>query len=536
MVFIINYFYFSYPHEDVFEFGQNARKENNEVDDPLLLSLRTGDPATSPGNIVSDKVLTFTTPTDEPDPGSLEYAVKQRAESPGLVVLPCCVDMGYAPMAYNIYLTSLVRFSITNFLFICIHREACQYLWDRDVPAYLYLEDAAGNSTHDFMSEGFNKKSSVKLYLVKDILHLGYDIFITDLDNVFLSNPIQWFCDDCDINVMFNQVYKGNEVFNGGFYFVRNTDNTREMFKLATQMRDEFPLMVREQEIYNKAIHTMNDTSTNNFIIKRLPLDKFLTGKFYFDEKRYFFDTKPPCETCVVVHNNFIEGIEAKEYRFKEHLMWLVDDDGYYSHTSRRYLLYSNPLHFGKSAHIVERASLRSALAIGQLLNRTVILPRFNCPCSGDKTYKCHFECPLHYKFKVAKFEQHFKGQYRESSFLHNPLVPENMVAKNQNPSSLFVIINKKHETLITESLETLQTEQPGIDIQKIYPANSMAGASSDEIISWFASLDHVQVLHFHSLYGAFDKFTDTNENTAFAKKIDDGLRRSDQLQREKYM
>ena len=34
-----------------------------------------------------------------------------------------------------------------------------------------------------------------------------------------------------------------------------------------------------------------------------------------------------PCRHCLIVHNNWITGQEAKIFRFREHGLWLVDGD-----------------------------------------------------------------------------------------------------------------------------------------------------------------------------------------------------------------
>ena len=67
-------------------------------------------------------------------------------------------------------------------------------------------------------------------------------------------------------------------------------------------------------------------------------LDKlaYASGYHYYEQplRRMFFDHHP-CASCVTVHNNWVVGTEAKVYRFKEHLQWWFDRDGYYSSRER---------------------------------------------------------------------------------------------------------------------------------------------------------------------------------------------------------
>jgi hypothetical protein len=63
--------------------------------------------------------------------------------------------------------------------------------------------------------------------------------------------------------------------------------------------------------------------------------------------------------------------------RFKEMLAWRVDTDGYYSSPTAKYLEYYNP---DPSRTLqAETAALKTALKIGQLTQRIVILPVFGC-------------------------------------------------------------------------------------------------------------------------------------------------------------
>lgn len=134
---------------------------------------------------------------------------------------------------------------------------------------------------------------------------------------------------------------------------------------------------------------------------------------------------------AVVVHNNWIIGKAAKVYRFKEHLMWTHDGPGrYYTSQTNRYLLYRSVPAPPRTSSANSSApfeselfELRAALALGHLLRRVVILPRFHCgrPTGGGDVE----ECPLNSIISVADFDAEFAGQYRENSFPLNRRVPE---------------------------------------------------------------------------------------------------------------
>jgi hypothetical protein len=59
--------------------------------------------------------------------------------------------------------------------------------------------------------------------------------------------------------------------------------------------------------------------------------------------------------------------------------------------------------------------------------------------------------------------------------------------------------------------------------IKILQTANPSKGASESEIIHWFKNCTK-SVLHFHSLYGAFDKFENNQKNMVFKNAINSGF------------
>jgi len=121
-----------------------------------------------------------------------------------------------------------------------------------------------------------------------------------------------------------------------------------------------------------------------------------------------------------VVHNNWIFSKAAKVYRFREHLMWMYDgDDQYYTSNTRLYMTYVNQAPKRHWTAVVESeiSALKTAMTIGYLLNRTVILPRFH---AGSEDVEFLLNAILH----IESLDNYFAGHYRENSFLRHPKVP----------------------------------------------------------------------------------------------------------------
>jgi len=224
-----------------------------------------------------------------------------------------------------------------------------------------------------------------------------------------------------------------DRAFNAGFLVVRPSAASRRLYEMIRQMTKRRRRM-DDQRALNRAIRTMKRQSKHRGVLRVNVLDRhhFVSGVEYFEKSgRIFPEPSNDSETSnksanpLVVHNNWIVGREAKIYRFREHLMWLYDGrDEYYSSETRTYLVYTNPKPSKSSAvkNVVERelSALRTALAIGHLLNRVVILPRFHCGVA-------HSQCPLNSLVHIKSFDFSFSGRYRENIFLRHPKVPESV-------------------------------------------------------------------------------------------------------------
>jgi len=205
---------------------------------------------------------------------------------------------------------------------------------------------------------------------------------------------------------------------------------------------------------------------------------------------------------------------------------------GYYSNPQRLYLTYENTLDFGPVDTLqYETDALQSALYIGHLLNRTVILPWFRChgcyyrnqtkticgrvnSCSTrlryfNKTanYKTRSSsnvihssevsesddhCSLNAHFIITSFYEQFFYVYREHGFLKHPKVPN--VVKLSHSSLI----------LIESQVSTRRHLANVLGNNNIFtPADLKNGATRAEILSWFTPYRDLPLLRFHSLYGA---------------------------------
>ena len=450
-------------------------KQLTTTKDPRLISLKLN----------SDKLKKRITKSFSDD---LEkYADRKKTIVVGVV------DHEFFNFALNFKALSLDRLKITNFLFFCIDTISWKKMTSIGIGCSLYNDINPLNSSvraSDFGTSAYHYKTNLKTAIMIQALNLGYTVLIVDLDIVLFKNPFPYFkCSDCDIHFQLDRT-----MYNSGFAYVRPTIGSKTLYETA------WNFFIRYQRAHDQAYINMaaNYLKELNQLpkIETLSMKLFPCGVYYFEHPHRMFENQPPCEDCVVLHNNYIGSVAAKLYRFRENHLWVVDENGYYSNTSNKYLTYENPLEFNDKTMEMEVSTLKIALTIASTLKRILILPSFHC-CNCHPDNSCshpRHRCSLLSVLKVNKFDRTFHKQYREHSFLNNTKVPA-LVKRSISP--LF---------LINSSISSDFTSDEGSKLKVFQPADIQNGATIQEIENWLLPYKNVSVLRFHSLYGAHSR------------------------------
>ena len=106
------------------------------------------------------------------------------------VITLAVTDFGYIKMAHNLYESSFKRFNISNYLFVCSHEKAEQYLLSRDIHAISLWNDSMSTKESLYSKNGYRNKTNFKTDSVYMALSLGYTALLVDVDIVFLQNPL----------------------------------------------------------------------------------------------------------------------------------------------------------------------------------------------------------------------------------------------------------------------------------------------------------------------------------------------------------
>jgi len=314
--------------------------------------------------------------------------------------------------------------------------------------------------------------------------------------------------------------------YNAGFIVVKPTNISIRLYRMIKNMTSK-SAGTDDQQALNRAINILRQqkSGVNTTVLNK---QRFLSGKEYFEagpQRRWFApnggekcDRKKVENCAVVVHNNWIVSKASKVYRFREHVMWMHDGvDQYYTSSSRLYLTYTNQLptlshddglskNEQQAITESEISALKTAMTIGHLLNRTVILPRFH---SGSKA----IESPLNSVLHVKSFDSDFAGQYRENSFLGHPKVPPDVNSGLSEQQLSWHIDKRSNSTTNRRNTTTV---------------------SDTDIIRQFGDVKD-RVLRLESLHGVNIVLGNSNENDVFTKKLRRAFYHSDYRQYKRW-
>ena len=158
-----------------------------------------------------------------------------------------------------------------------------------------------------------------------------------------------------------------------------------------------------------------------------------------------------------------------------------------------------------------DRFSLVTAMILGKILNRIVILPKFSCYGCVDMHLSTRVDnkCAFNALFHVKSFDYHFSGQYREHGFLKHPKIPDTITGSITPKIHIATKGNQDSDGLALR------------DTIKIKPKTKTRILEKD-IINWFGlgSLSDFAVLSYHSL-----DFNIEVEDTSWLNIFDDALK-----------
>ena len=439
------------------------------------------------------------------------------ADSKNTIIL-VYIDFAYLEMGLNFMEVSLLPYGITNILYVSSTLPTCYIVRYVGIPCYVFNSQFVNkrpNLASNYRSPDFISKSKIRIEMIDAAIQLGYNVLHSDSDIVYVKNPLQYIYSECKQSCDIASLWDSGPP-NSGFMYVKPTAGSKWLYNAMIPYAKTHA-KVDDQGTLRDIIKTKEAKAKVSLLF--LSKKKFLSGLVYFQQGtknnsliRHFYrtDSKLQCLECVVIHDNWIVGRSAKIYRMREHLMWMYDGKKYFSDPSRKYLTYSNTHTANKEG---DTLSLKNALTIGYILNRTVILPKFHC----DKK-SVHPNCSLLSVFKVSELDKYFSNKYREHMFLHHPKVPQSIQFSAQEQVWIYFIAN---------TYTKLKEDMKPNNLKILRPAQLEIGVHMNDILHWFSN-NTDPVINFHSLY--FPEIRDVEKS--FSSKVTKSLISASYLQK----
>lgn len=198
-----------------------------------------------------------------------------------------------------------VGLNLNDFIIACIDANAYEQMKSYK-GAYLAFEHEITeykNWSFDETSD-FRKIVKYKWKIIKDNYIKYNSLCFVDTDIVFLKNPLP-FISKAE-KILFQCDLPGSTICSG-FMVFNNTDKCKELIEICGNNIEE-----DDQILINKLV------LTNEYInsIGLLKPNMFPNGHVYYQQNIK--------NDAIIVHNNFMVGIEEKTRRFKEEKLWYI--------------------------------------------------------------------------------------------------------------------------------------------------------------------------------------------------------------------
>ncbi len=456
---------------------------------------------------------------------SFQEAVKGRSRQRKILLK--MVAEGEYGMALNFYEASLTN--VNNYLFVTLDRNVSRILQDLGIACYTYkYHDYFDHSDFIYkfqleerMAKFRTEEAEVymKVKAIYDVLRWGFTILFVDSNVMYFKNP--WPCirsacpAPCQLAVT-SELEEGEKTPIWGVNFARPKRGAVNFYSGILYLLLQLHIVDRQNLRQNFMLREGFENFTGNIRGKDI---RYLSPERYFPASSYFTNRKRVKQIeqghCMAVYEDMRARPQAELiYAMKEMRMWKVDLNHYYSNASQKFIIYRNPITYNHSMITMfrELQALRNALALGVLLKRIVILPRFHCPPHPRIHVRSGSSCTLRDLLHMSPFDKEFHRWYRESTFLSNTLTPAALKKLKHNTRDVFFLGAESPPYLQKKSVVRIQSRSP-------------QGTLSDKDLLLSLGSYTQPLLVFASLYGRPLKFQRMEDTVMFNKLINRAFR-----------
>ncbi len=197
-----------------------------------------------------------------------------------------------------------VGINMNDFYIACLDNNSYQQLKEYK-NCFLYLNQYISEYqdwTFD-ESSGFRQIVKNKWQIIKKIYQKNKELCWVDTDIVFVKNPIEYLTGHQEI--LFQGDSPGSTLCSGFMVFNQSKECEKIVNECASAIDADDQLIINEIMI--------NKYPNNAAVLSR---DLFPNGYAYYTEGKK--------ENAVIVHNNWMVGVEEKIKRFKEEKLWYL--------------------------------------------------------------------------------------------------------------------------------------------------------------------------------------------------------------------
>ncbi|KAK8789327.1 hypothetical protein WA588_001212 [Blastocystis sp. NMH] len=281
-------------------------------------------------------------------------------------VMVSFTDSSYLESFYASYnISRLDRFS--NFIIVAVDLKAYEVLKAKNYPvAYYQSTDLSNEKTEKeslYESKDWKAKMANKIKIIRQAVVLNYNVLLFDSDVFLFQDPLPSILSLDDYDLIAQQ----DTSVCAGFMFFRPTLQSLTFLNLV--LKTMRLLHLSDQPAIGVLL-AMNTQPSLRWTL--LPTESFSSGRVFFNEHQFYWDEVTPSQ--VIMHNNFVKGYGNKLYRLKEMKLYPLDADGEYSDPDAKYIMLD---HVGEGK---ERRALVTLIEVANHLNRSFVLPTFDCP------------------------------------------------------------------------------------------------------------------------------------------------------------
>lgn len=197
--------------------------------------------------------------------------------------------------------------------------DVVRYLQDKQRYFVLVLDGTSKRVSDavDYGTVSYKKLIYSRTETVRILLNAHLRVLLVDIDAVWLRNPVEYLLHLAPMDIA-GQL--DGSMLCGGFLFMNGS--SASINELWSNVSEQYRAHIEEDDRSHRSTEQgiLNILLKNNYThlkVVKLPAEDFPSGNLYFKP-----DTK--ILSPVVVHNNYIVGVDRKIERFKDYNLWLA--------------------------------------------------------------------------------------------------------------------------------------------------------------------------------------------------------------------